>query len=583
MNFDVFISYPHQDKATADAACAKLEAEGIRCWIAPRDVPPGAEWAEAIVDAIDGCRAMVLIFSLSTNASRQIRREVQQAFDGEKPVVPFRIENVVPEGSLRYYMGSVHWLDALTPPLEQHLEKLAASVQALVRTATPDGDIDKDRMLHEAEARRRAEQERLSPEAKAYRKGGEEGREPDTESRAQEQQRLRNKKETRDREAEEHDRQAAVAEAEFKREERNAATAREAEENARQEKRRKDEEEERRHPERETEPQGAKARRVRSEVEARHHAEEEERRHQLQRSEARPFWPPSRPVLVAGSLVGLALLGAISVWLIRAPGPGAVSALSPEQERALKPKDTFKECTRCSAMIVVPAGSFTMGSPGSEPERESKEGPQHRVTLARQFAVGQSAVTFAEWDACVAGGGCNSYKPSDEGWGRGNRPVVNVSWKDANAYAAWLAKLTGRPYRLLSEAEYEYAARAGTQTAYPWGNVIGKNKANCIGCGSQWDGKQTAPVGSFAPNQLGLYDMVGNVWELTDDCDHDSYTGAPVDGSAWTTGDCRGRVSRGGSWGNVPSGLRTAARFSFYADEREREAGFRIARTLLTP
>jgi hypothetical protein len=132
MTFDVFISYSHQDKAVADAACAKLESEGIRAWIAPRDIAPSAEWATSIVEAIDQCNLMVLIFSSSSNQSRQVHREVQQAFDGEKPVVPFRIENVLPQKTLRYYMGSVHWLDALTPPLEQHLQKLATSVLSLL-------------------------------------------------------------------------------------------------------------------------------------------------------------------------------------------------------------------------------------------------------------------------------------------------------------------------------------------------------------------------------------------------------------------------------------------------------------------
>jgi hypothetical protein len=154
MAFDVFISYPHQDKATADAACAKLEAEGIRCWIAPRDVPPGAEWAGAIVEAIDNCSAMVLIFSSSANGSKQIHREVQQAFDGEKSVVPFRIENVTPEKALRYYMGSVHWLDALTPPLEQHLQKLAASVGALVGGAVSAGKQSGEGCFAAARSRR---------------------------------------------------------------------------------------------------------------------------------------------------------------------------------------------------------------------------------------------------------------------------------------------------------------------------------------------------------------------------------------------------------------------------------------------
>ena len=135
-----------------------------------------------------------------------------------------------------------------------------------------------------------------------------------------------------------------------------------------------------------------------------------------------------------------------------------------------------------------------------------------------------------------ADGGCNGYKPADEGWGRGRRPVINVSWDDATAYANWLSKKTGKPYRLLSGAEYEYATRAGTQTAYPWGDAVGTNNANCHSCGSQWDARQTAPVGSFPPNGFGLYDMVGNVREWTEDCYHDTYSDAPKDGSAWIEG-----------------------------------------------
>jgi uncharacterized membrane protein YhaH (DUF805 family) len=153
MNFDVFISYPHENKAVADAACAKLEAEGIRCWIAPRDIAPSADWASSIVDAIDNCRVMVLIFSAHTNRSKQVGREVQQAFDAEKPVVPFRIENVAPEKSLRYYMGPVHWLDALTPPFEQHLQKLAVSVRALITAKLSEVAGESGRATHDASAR----------------------------------------------------------------------------------------------------------------------------------------------------------------------------------------------------------------------------------------------------------------------------------------------------------------------------------------------------------------------------------------------------------------------------------------------
>jgi formylglycine-generating enzyme required for sulfatase activity len=275
---------------------------------------------------------------------------------------------------------------------------------------------------------------------------------------------------------------------------------------------------------------------------------------------------------VASLIVGAAVLGAITVWIVKTPPTPAptnvVSTISRDRERGLKPKDTFKECSNCPQMIVVPAGFFTMGSPASG------EGPQHRVTFARPFAVGQFALTFEEWDTCVADGGCNGYKPSDQRWGRGRQPVINVSWDDAKGYVAWLSKKTGKPYRLLTDAEYEYAARAGTQTAYPWGNEIGKNNANCVGCGSQWDGKQTAPVGSFPPNGFGLYDMVGNVWQWTEDCYHEDSDSVPTDGSAWTTGDCGDRVVRGGSWSDVPGDLRSARRVWDSTDDRSRYWGF---------
>jgi formylglycine-generating enzyme required for sulfatase activity len=307
-----------------------------------------------------------------------------------------------------------------------------------------------------------------------------------------------------------------------------------------------------------------------------------------------------RAVPVLTSLVGLCVLGAAAiVWLTMpaasgplvqtaqaTPAPASAAStqaapLSPVQEKALKAKDTFRECANCPELVVVPAGSFTMGSPKSEPGHSANEGPQHKVAIARQFAVGRFEVTFDEWEACAADGGCNGYKPSDEGWGRGSRPAINVSWDDAEAYVAWLSKKTGKPYRLLSEAEYEYATRAGTQTAYPWGNAVGTSNANCHSCGSQWDAKQTAPVGSFAANGFGLYDMVGNVREWTEDCYHNSYSGAPADGSAWIEGgNCYDRVVRGGSFLLAPAFLRSASRYWFTTDYRLRYLGFRVARTL---
>ena len=175
---------------------------------------------------------------------------------------------------------------------------------------------------------------------------------------------------------------------------------------------------------------------------------------------------------------------------------------------------------------------------------------------------------------------------SDSGWGRGARPAINVSWEDAETYVGWLSRITGKSYRLLSEAEYEYAARAGTETKYPWGDDImvnGRAMANCDGCGSQRDSNGTTPVGSFPANAYGLYDMVGNVREWTDDCWNDSYQGAPADGSPWRSGDCSARIVRGGSWDDHPPSIRSAARLWVSTAGRNFNLGFRVARTLTIP
>jgi formylglycine-generating enzyme required for sulfatase activity len=250
-----------------------------------------------------------------------------------------------------------------------------------------------------------------------------------------------------------------------------------------------------------------------------------------------------------------------------------------EAERALNPMDTFRECARdCPEMIVVPAGLFTMGSPPTEKGHHPQEEPQHVVTVAKPFAVSKFPLTFGEWDACAAFGNCDAHI-SDAGFGRGRQPAINVSWYDAQQYVAWLSQMTGNRYRLLSEAEYEYAARAGTATAYPWGEDIGKGNTNCEVCGSQWDNKP-APVGSFAPNKFGLHDMVGNVWEWVEDCWHTNYDGAPTDGSAWIEGgNCTFHVDRASSYG-YPESPRSALRDRDGTGTRSAIVGFRVGRAL---
>ena len=252
-----------------------------------------------------------------------------------------------------------------------------------------------------------------------------------------------------------------------------------------------------------------------------------------------------------------------------------------ERERREKaPGRRFRDCAQCPEVVVVASGSFMMGSPRDEEGRDDDEGPAHRVTIAEAFAVGVYEVTFGEWDACRGGSGC-SHNPDDRGWGRGTRPVINVSWEDAQAYVRWLSRETGKGYRLLSESEWEYVARAGTTTHYWWGDAVGSNRANCDGCGSRWDDAQTAPVGSFSANAFGLHDVHGNVWEWVEDCWHDNYSGAPTDGSARTSGgDCSRRVLRGGSWFANPRVVRSANRNWFPSSIRLINVGFRVARTL---
>ncbi len=290
-------------------------------------------------------------------------------------------------------------------------------------------------------------------------------------------------------------------------------------------------------------------------------------------------------------------------------------ALAPERERALKPKDSFKECDRCPVMVAIPLGSFTMGSPESEKDRIKNEGPQHQVTFARPFAVGKFEVTVDQFAAFVADtgydAGSNCIVWQDGKWNaqsghswrnpgfsqNDSHPVVCVTWNDTKAYVAWLSKKTGKTYRLLTEAEWEYAARAGTTTRYNFGddgnamcrhgNGADQTAKSSDPGASGWatascsDGyAYTAPVGRFSANAFGLHDIHGNVWEQTEDCWNENYTGAPRDGSAWTSGDCRRHVVRSGSWWNLPQILRAAMRDGPFADARGSFVGFRVGRTL---
>jgi formylglycine-generating enzyme required for sulfatase activity len=324
--------------------------------------------------------------------------------------------------------------------------------------------------------------------------------------------------------------------------------------------------------------------------------------------------------------IGLMLAGATALGYAESPA-GSAAPLTAAQERALTAKDTFQECGNCPEMVVVPAGSFTMGSPATDDDADDRESPQHVVTIRQSFAVGKWHVTVDQFGAFVretsyeASPKCHTLdakgeERTDRSWRnpgfvqQGSHPVVCVTWNDAKAYVDWLAKKTGKRYRLLSEAEWEYAARGRTTPGdYPrfW---FGDDEKDLCRNGNGADQAAiraldavprltfapcndgyvyTSPAGHYAPNAFGLYDMAGNAWQWTEDCYHiEGYAGAPDDGSAWIAGGCMRsssndgnpglRVVRGGSWGDGPKSLRAAQRSGF--DVGSAFFGFRVARTL---
>jgi formylglycine-generating enzyme required for sulfatase activity len=294
---------------------------------------------------------------------------------------------------------------------------------------------------------------------------------------------------------------------------------------------------------------------------------------------------------LVGILAALIVLGVVAFWNEQALRGFYYwfthvrgSVLTAQDERMLNPGETFSECVKtdgdfskyCPEMVVIPAGKFMMGSPSTEKDRDEDEGPQHQVIIARPFAVSKFEVTFDQWDACIQYGGCTRV---GDPFGGGKQPAINISWYDAEEYVEWLSKLTGRTYRLLTEAEWEYAARAGSTGLYSFeGDASLLGEYAWYGLNS---GRKTHPVGEKRPNAFGLYDMHGNVWEWVGDCYHNSYDGSPSDGTVWwTAGDCSRRVVRGGSLNDNPQFLRSAARGGLFANDRYTNQGFRVGRTL---
>jgi formylglycine-generating enzyme required for sulfatase activity len=251
--------------------------------------------------------------------------------------------------------------------------------------------------------------------------------------------------------------------------------------------------------------------------------------------------------------------------------------MKPPAQSIEQPSRTFRDTLlgggTAPVMVELRADSFTMGSGATSPRFEER--PRHRVRLSR-FAISKHEVTFEQYDRFVQATG--RARPADEGWGRGKRPVINVSWQDAVAYSQWLSAQTGAHYRLPTEAEWEFAARAGSNKRFWWGNEVGENHANCFDCRGQWSGSETARVGSYAMSPFGLHDMAGNVMEWVQDCFQPGYANAPLDGSAVVTGDCSSRVVRGGSYSSPADLLRSASRDKRAPGVQLDNLGFRVVR-----
>ena len=458
----LFVSHVSEDRAAALEIVHELERRGVPCWIAPRNVEPGKPFDDEIADALDRCRAMLLIFSEHCNESEYMRREVTVAGESHKVIIPFRIEDAQPRRGLRVRLSDLHWIDAFASR-ERALDELA---------------------------------DRFAPSAAE-----------ESESAHEVGQPPRVADEPRREQQDAHQARAGAAERDRQR----------------------------------PEPDGE---------------------------------PPRRKTILIGAGIAAAILVGI-VGLVLS----GVFATPPTAGQS------FHDCRDCPEMVVVPAGQFMMGSSESETDRFPNEGPRRPVTIKVAFAVGKYDVTRAEYaifaQATSRGGasGCPPFSQTDRD------PVVCVNWDDAEAYAAWLSKTTGKGYRLLTEAEWEYAARAGTTTARYWGDAVGRDNANCDGCDSRWGGKGTSPVGSFAPNPFGLYDMLGNAWQWVEDCNHDTYADAPGDGTAWVSGwnsgACAQRIFRGGSWINNPRNVRAADRGYGASNSRSGVTGFRVARATI--
>lgn len=537
MKYDLFISHSSEDAGTAQALVTDFENRNITCWMAPRDIPMGSSYHEEIVQAIENSRAVLLLFSSAANKSAHVLREVELAEQGRKPILPLRIDVSDPAGGLKYMLANKQWVErkALGNRLVDTIEQLLTGARPI------HTGVDEARARPVPEPPKKSGLSPMLIGAIAVvvllLAGGIGAWQGDWFGFAAREQARK---------------EELVRKAEQARKEKEEQARQEKEDQARKEEQaRKDED-------------------ARREEVAR--KEDEARREEQARREARLKEQRENQQAVK-----------------KAETPDLLKT-APTVGEAVPGKTFFRECDLCPVMAVIPSGTNIMGSPPGEPGRSANEGRQQLITIRPPLAVGRSEVSFEEYLACIAEGGCKPGRPSDYEWGYGKQPAINVSWDDAQKYVDWLSQKTKGRYRLLSEAEWEYAARGCAKvcesTPFWFGDDIDKSHANYdwryvyLGGAKNVPLLRTVPIDQGQANPFGLLNVHGNVREWVQDCWNEALDGIAKDGAPRLTGDCSRRVVRGGSWDDPPKDLRSAKRSWELPSEPRAQIGFRVAREL---
>ena len=684
----VFISHSSRDLKVARAICDAIELRGMRCWISARDVGPGDNFGDAIVDAIESAKVMVLVFSSNANNSEEIKKEIALASQHRVSVIPVRVEDITPSQAFRYELATRQWIDMFVD-WDQALKRLTDKIALIQGVEERVGETPP-----------RSPQSPPPPPAAPRRVGAMAGvaaafvvvmaagaffwarplasgggselptppahvatnaPEPVAPKAVPPTQVVATAPPSSPHPAESDARPAVKANptpplpdaAPAPTPVVAAALAPAGQLTASSDSGARNASPDPSPVPAAVAPAAPVVAAVRIELAAAAPVKSNDANQQPAAALAPPAVPDagSAPPVLAKPIVAASLspavqpaaspdpspaLGAAAVIASVAPAqadppkprinstdsdqqpaakpaplasdagptppaspaPVIVASLSPTVQPATSPDPgahnagvkSFKDCDTCPEMVVIPHGAALIGSPRQETARMPHESAPSEAIIPTSFAVGRYDVTFDEWDACVAAGGCNSWRPGDFTWGRGRQPVIFVSWTDAEAYVAWLRQKTGRPYRLLSETEWEYAARGCTTTACPnqpfWFGAITPEIANYdaryayLGSPKGVARRRALPVDEGPPNPFGLYNMLGNVRQWVEDCWSANPGPPPPAGAPRLDGDCADRVTRGGSFDDKPQELRAAARSWQTIDTQSQKIGFRVARAL---